>query len=530
MDYWQPPPVVREQLVLFSTTLDERIPEDHPVRLLDEILEAHDWTSWEAHYHGSQGQPPIHPKVLASVILYGMQRGIRSSRQLEYALHHSIDFIWLVSGRSIDHSTLCAFRTKFKKEVKELYRFVLRTAVDLGVLRLLDVAVDGTKVRANSNRHKTLTSQKIEVLLEQLMQELELRLKEAELEDASDNLLLDSEETLDKLPAGVASLLERQTKLQELLEQTRQADAVRRREGTDVKKNPAQIPITDSDSRILPNKEGGYAANYTPVITVDTESGFIVSTVVLNHNAEQQVLVNLLEQARENTGILPEAALADGLFASGENLVGMEDLQVELFSPLPGPDPARKNPAQREDPTQPVPEEQRGELPINPQSRRLDKAAFVFNEEENRYYCPEGRPLDFEERKRDKRRGQTIVRDVYRCRDCSGCPLIELCQRNDTKGGRTVGRDLHENRRQKHAEKMATAEAKARYSTRFHSAEAPIGILKHLMHLRQFLLRGLEKVNTEWTWATTAYNLKKLARVTLSLRADPTGCAASNGN
>ena len=52
-----------------------------------------------------------------------------------------------------------------------------------------------------------------------------------------------------------------------------------------------------------------------------------------------------------------------------------------------------------------------------------------------------------------------------------------------------------------------------------HIAETPFAILKGVMGLRQFLLRGLEKVRTEWLWACTAYNLKKLAQEKALLRA-----------
>jgi len=91
----------REQLVLFAETLDQRIPEDHPVRMLDEILERVDWNEWEAVYHGKLGQPPIHPSVLCKVLLFAMIRRLRSSRQMEYEIRHSIDFMWLCSGRTI---------------------------------------------------------------------------------------------------------------------------------------------------------------------------------------------------------------------------------------------------------------------------------------------------------------------------------------------------------------------------------------------------------------------------------------------
>ncbi|MCA9155720.1 MAG: hypothetical protein KDA38_13070, partial [Planctomycetales bacterium] len=67
-NYWQDAPVAREQLVLIPTALEELIPADHPVRLVDEILDRLDWTPWEAAYHGSHGQPPIHPSVLAKTL------------------------------------------------------------------------------------------------------------------------------------------------------------------------------------------------------------------------------------------------------------------------------------------------------------------------------------------------------------------------------------------------------------------------------------------------------------------------------
>jgi transposase len=76
---------------------------DHPVRLLDEILDELDWNKWEAVYSGKMGQPSIHPSILCKVLLFALARKIRSSRQIEYAAEHFIDFIWLVSGRKLDH-------------------------------------------------------------------------------------------------------------------------------------------------------------------------------------------------------------------------------------------------------------------------------------------------------------------------------------------------------------------------------------------------------------------------------------------
>ena len=67
---------------------------------------------------------------------------------------------------------------------------------------------------------------------------------------------------------------------------------------------------------------------------------------------------------------------------------------------------------------------------------------------------------------------------------------------------------------------MASDEGKRLYQQRAHVAETPFGILKAAMGLRQFLLRGLPKVKTEWRWAVTAFNLGKLVREIAQLRAE----------
>ena len=52
-----------------------------------------------------------------------------------------------------------------------------------------------------------------------------------------------------------------------------------------------------------------------------------------------------------------------------------------------------------------------------------------------------------------------------------------------------------------------------------HIGETPFAIIKNIFEVRRFLLRGLEKVRTEWRWVCTAYNLKKLMAAIAALRA-----------
>ncbi len=83
MSYWAKSAIDRDQIALIPTTLSDRIPEDHSVRLFWELLSTYGWNPWEARYCGCHGQPAIHPRIMAGVLLYGLTQGIRSSRRVD---------------------------------------------------------------------------------------------------------------------------------------------------------------------------------------------------------------------------------------------------------------------------------------------------------------------------------------------------------------------------------------------------------------------------------------------------------------
>jgi transposase len=525
--YWQDAPMPRDQIVLFAETLEERIPADHPVRILDEILDQMDWTDWENEYHQRRGQPPIHPSVMCKVLLFAMIRRIRSSRQMEYNLRHSIDFIWLASGRTIDHSTLSEFRRQHPQQLKALYRQMVQLAINLGVAKLAEVCIDGTRVLANASRFKTLTATQVERLLAELDQQIAEAMSEWDTNDQLDDLF-DDGQTADQLPSELRDMKARQEKLQAALAQLQEMDLRRKCKGTDPQENPAQLPTTDPDSRILPNKEGGYAPNYTPMAMTEMENGFIVGADVLIGNVEHTMLTVMLDQVEADYGENPQTALADSIFATGQNLTAMEDRGQELLSP-PLNEVVGDNPAHREDLTQAVPEKDLDGLPNNPQTKRFDKQAFVYDAETDCFYCPAGRPLPRAGKENVVRSGETVELTVYICPDCGGCAYATRCRTNvNAKRGRKVTRDGYEEIRKRHSARMRQEDVRQRYSRRLHFGETPFAVLKAALDLRRFLLRGHQGVQQEWLWGCSAYNLKKLIRLWVGLRAEGSATTTSS--
>ncbi|MBX3115709.1 MAG: IS1182 family transposase [Fimbriimonadaceae bacterium] len=508
----------REELVLFPTKLDEVIPADHPVRLLDAILRKIDWTPWEAKYKLSRGMPPIHPRVLAGVILFGLQKRIRTSRGLEDALSVRNDFRWLAEGRSIDHTTICKFRQGNSDALKNLFVQIGLIAREMGHLQLQQLGYDGTRIRASNRKSGTRTPKELQaakVELEAQFQEHQKAIEEAETKE---------EQTFDaaKQLAGkrkAQTLQDQLAKIDVALEEIKTIEA-------SGKQVPDRLPITDPQSRITKNKEGGFAPNYNPTITVDIASGMIADSDVISGTDEQNHMVPAVERVRENfeIGNQPMDVLADGLMATGENINQCLEKNIQLFSPA-----AEATPAYREDPSQSLTPEQIAQLPLRGKApkngeqdtRTFDKSAFQYDAEQDVYWCPTGQKLERYYESKDHRGDP---RYGYRAdkQACASCPLKAKCFKNSRdQYGRRIESGEHEKVKQAHASRMQQPESKEIYKRRAPATERPFATIKFGFAVRSFLTRGLGRVRDEWNWIACACNLSRLMQLIQIRRGAP---------
>jgi hypothetical protein len=409
----------------------------------------------------------------------------------------------MVRGRSIDHSTFCEFRTKFREALQDLFRQVGRVAMEMGMIRLGCVALDCTKVKANSSRHATASAQTLAERLAHLDRQVEEALSQMEAQDARDGAFFGAEDSPQHLPRKFADLKRRQEQLRRALEK-----AQAQQEAAD-KGKPPKVPVGDPQASIAPNKEGGFAPNYTPVATV-AEGGLIVAAEVLEDCDESEAVLPAVDAVEANLGQRPQEILADSAFQSGPNLQGLQERGVEGYIPAARRPDTADNPARREDLRQSVPAEQWDRLPIDPGSKRLCRTAFIDDAPGRRYFCPMGKTLEDIGTYTKTRRKATVVYQRYRCGSCAGCSLKARCVPRDSVA-RIIDRDEHEPLREAMDARMRGPQARRRRGLRSHLAEGTFAVLKAVMGVRQFLLRGLAKVRMEWTWAALALNLRKMA-------------------
>ena len=178
-------PVDRKTPYLFPPSVEDWLPEDHLARFVVEALERIDLSSLRNAYAG-RGSTAYHPEVLLGLLVYGYATGVFSSRRIERATYDSVAFCYLAAGSHPDHDTLATFRRRFLDQLSGIFLQILELASEMNMLKLGAVCLDGTKIHANASRHSALSHGHIENLETQLKAEVADLLAQAEKVDQSD--------------------------------------------------------------------------------------------------------------------------------------------------------------------------------------------------------------------------------------------------------------------------------------------------------------------------------------------------------
>jgi transposase len=124
-----------------------------------------------AHYErgDGRGRPPYHPLMMVKLLVYGSCMGVRSSRKIEKATYEDMAFeCWRRCNQHPDHDSVAEFRQTHLKELAKLFVQVVQICEQAGLVKLGQVAIDGSKVRANASKHKAMSYERMCTKEEQL--------------------------------------------------------------------------------------------------------------------------------------------------------------------------------------------------------------------------------------------------------------------------------------------------------------------------------------------------------------------------
>jgi transposase len=442
-------PYELSQLLLLPPDMRQWLRPDHLALYVSDIVDQLDLSAILKAYEEGRGRPPYHPQMMVKLLIYGYCVGKMSSRKLEAATYDDVAFRVLSGNQQPDHASLAEFRKRHLAALAQLFVQVLQLCERAGLVKLGHVAIDGSKIKANASKYRSLTYAGMKEAEQKLVVEVTRLLAEAERIDAAEDELYGPDKRGDELPEELRDRESRLRRIRELkadLEREAHEAAVqeaaaaqqkneeRLRKAKERGKKPgrlAKVPdpeqavpkpkarrnFTDVESRMIKDHATNtFVQGYNAQLGVDAAAQIIVAATVVQASNDQQQLVPVLEVVAQNLGRLPKSVSADGGYFSTAAVTDERLQTVDLYVP---------------------PNTRKPEAPVRP-------------------------------------RNASVPRRMWH--------------------------------------KLLSKEGAAIYDQRKAIVEPVFAYLKHVRGVRQFLLRGLAQVQAEWLLICLTHNVLKMFR------------------
>jgi len=471
--------VDRRQLLMRMVDVEQLIEPDHPARAIWEFTGRLDWAGFQASIQavaGVAGRAAWDPRLLGSLWLYAISRGIGSAREVARRCTYDPAFQWLSGLSQINYHTLADFRVEHRIELDELFTQCLGLLSAEGLIRLERVMHDGTKIRACAGTDSFRREERIR----------------AHLRAAREQVVATGEPRAEPSARQRAARQRAQRERSERLEQALvELEKLRQtKEGPEAKEQ-ARVSQTDPQARIMKQGDGGYAPSYNVQLSTDAAHGLLVGVGVSQSGNDYGELTGAVQRVEQNTGCTPPQLVADAGFTTRENVVAMAEKGIELIGSMEGASTAQMQ-----------------RLGVH---EAFYPHAFVYDAVQDVYRCPAGESLAHQGQ--ENRGG--VLHHRYRApwNVCAACAFkSQCCPQNQTKG-RAISRVEEPPALHAFRARMKTEAAKAIYRLRGPVAEFPNAWIKDKLRLRQFHVRGLLKVAAETLWAALTYNMQQWIRL-----------------
>jgi hypothetical protein len=395
--------------------------------------------------------------MMVCLLLYAYCVGVFSSRKIAWACERNLAFMAIVGQERPDFRTISAFRTLPLEAFKDVFVHVVRLAGEAGLVRLGNVATDGTKMQGNASRHKAMSYGDMQKAVERLREEIEALVTQAYQQDAAEEAALGSRRG-DELPAELARREERLTKIEAAMrrlevqakaaaqaERQRRAaaEAERTRTGqtrcgkvpqpvAETPDDKAQSNFTDPELHIMRTNNKGWEYCGNAQASVDATCQIILACDVTDASNDQQQAEPV---AQATLATLAQAGMERPKDESGKALAIPATLDNGYYSEAA--------------------------------AQALEDLGFdpYMATGRQKHHAPEA--------------------------GASDAPATA---------------------QERMAAKVRTPEGKALYARRKVIVEPVFGQIKEARGFRRFLLRGLEKLRGEWRLVCLTHNLLKLWR------------------
>lgn len=495
----------RKQNLLLPPSLDELVPENHMVRVVDAVIDRLDISDILSTYRGG-GNSAFNPKMMLKVLVFAYLSNVYSSRRIEELLKRDIYFMWLAGMKRPDFRTINYYRGKRLKEgFDAVFTQVVRLLHEEGFVSLKVQYIDGTKIESVANKYTFVWRGSVEKYDARLKAKTEALLRQIEQNHAIEN---------QENPVPEELTAEEVTKRVERIKEKVDADNLGKEERKALKQiETDSVPRmnryrgqletmgprnsyskTDPDATFMRMKEdamlnGQLKPGYN--VQISTENQFITNFGIYQRPTDTLTMISYLESFKARYGMQSEEIVADSGYGSEENYDYMFSngmtpyVKYNMFHV-----------------------EQRRGYRNNP----FRVSNLFYNPDDDFYVCPMGQKLKFiRQEKRYTASGYQQTVSVYRAGRCEGCPLRGQCHKSKRDRQIEVNHTLDDYKAR--ARELLTSEQGIKHrSTRPIEPEAVFGQIKECGRFRRLRLKGLTGAKIDFGLKALAHNLRKLAQ------------------
>jgi len=499
---------------LFPSDIFKKIPENHPVRLVDAVVDQLDISQILKLYKGG-GTSAYHPRMMVKVLFYSYLSNVYSCRKIAKALGENIHFMFIAGNSTPDFRTINDFRgKKLKNTIQELFAEVIRLLVELGYVSLDIQYIDGTKIESASNRYTFVWRRSVEKYKEKLENKITTILADIESSILNDNQdinheelpkKIDTEQLRDKL-SMINKKLKEPTKAQQKAIQKLQDEHLPKLEkyetDLEIMGDRNSYSKTDPDATFMRLKDDHMRnSQLKPAYNaqISTENQFITHQSIHQTPGDTTTLVSHLEGFAQSHQKQSKQVVADAGYGSEENYEILENQQVDAY--------IKYNYFHQE---------QKRKIKNNP---FLPQNLF-YNPEQDFFVCPMGQRMEkIRTSTRVSKNGYRSQITHYQAKRCDGCPLRGQCHQSKENREIQVNHRLNE-LRDKAKARLNSEKGREHRSKRPAEVEAVFGQMKSNNRFNRFTMRGLDMVGLEFALMAMGHNLRKLAAKKAQSRPD----------
>lgn len=438
-----------QQYQFETVYINELVPEDHLVRLIDQAIDFEFIRDEVADlYCQNNGRPAVDPVRFFKILFLGYLFGISSERRLIKEIQVNVAYRWFLgmglTEDVIHHSTLSQNRIKRFKD-SDIYQVIfdniVHQAMKQGLIGGTSLFADSTHLKASANKKR-------------------YDVKDLKVTPSAYVEQLNKAVTKDREESGKKPLKSKEEKSCT---------------------KPTKVSRTDPDSGFMVRDEKPQGFFYLDHRTVDGKHNIIVDTHATPGNVhDSQPIIKRIDRILERFDLSPVAVGLDAGYFTASVCHELEERQ--LIGVMGYRRPTRKK-------------------------GYFAKREYVYDAQTDTYTCPQGETLIY---KTTNRQGYRHYHSAPKV--CKDCPVRMRCtqSQNHTK---VVTRHVWQASVERANQTRLSEWGKKQYRRRAETVERSFADAKQHHGHRYCRYRGLKKVSMQCLLAAACQNMKKIALV-----------------